>query len=108
MGRNKKIETTKVEELAVDAETGAEEMTPASESQPEAETTKVEEIEKSEETPVKDNKSDEISPRDLELMRLYPQYEEIWITPDGFVHPKGASTFLLNGAKLYKNKYYNK
>lgn len=108
MGRNKKIETAKVEEPVADVATGVEETPSVPESQPEAETTKVEEIEKSEETPVKDNKSDEISPRDLELMRLYPQYEEIWITPDGFVHPKGASAFLLKGAKLYKNKFYNK
>lgn len=54
------------------------------------------------------NSSREPSDRELELMRLYPQYEEIWITPDGFVHPKGAAKYLIQGATLYKNKFYNK
>ena len=26
----------------------------------------------------------------MKLMRLYPSYEEMWITPKGFVHPVGA------------------
>lgn len=92
MGRTKKSETTKVEEPMACTETGVEETPAISESQPETENIK----------------ADEISPQDEELMRLYPQYEEIWITPDGFVHPKGASPFLLKGAKLFKNKFYNK
>ena len=41
------------------------------------------------------------------LMRLYPQYESIWVTPKGFVHPEGAPQYLVKDAKLYKNKYYN-
>lgn len=40
-------------------------------------------------------------------MRLYPQYEKIWITPKGFVHPEGAPQYLLKGAKLLKNKFFN-
>ena len=44
----------------------------------------------------------------LELMRLYPQYEELWITPRGFVHPVGTPQYLVKGATLYKNKFYNK
>lgn len=43
-----------------------------------------------------------------ELMRLYPQYSEFWVTPEGFVHPKGMPARLLNGAILYKNKLNNK
>lgn len=106
MGRTKKSETTKVEEPVVEVE--AEEATVNSESQPKTENTKVEDIEEAAVPPTKGDETDEISPRDAELMRLYPQYEEIWITPDGFVHPKGASPFLLKGAKLFKNKFYNK
>lgn len=42
------------------------------------------------------------------LMKLYPQYKEFYVTRQGFVHPVGASKSMLNGATLYKNKYYNK
>lgn len=42
-----------------------------------------------------------------ELMRLNPQYEKIWVTPKGFVHPEGVPEYLLKGAKLYNNKYFN-
>lgn len=41
-----------------------------------------------------------------ELMRLYPQYERFWVTPKGFVHPYGAPSYLLKGAKLIKNEYF--
>ncbi len=44
----------------------------------------------------------------MKLMRLYPSYEEMWITPKGFVHPVGAPKYLTKGATLYKNKYFNK
>ena len=40
------------------------------------------------------------------LMKLYPQYEEIYVTPQGFVHTKDAAEYMLKGAVLYKNKYY--
>jgi hypothetical protein len=40
------------------------------------------------------------------LMRLYPQYKKIWITPNGFVHPEGVPDYLTKGATLYENKYY--
>lgn len=55
----------------------------------------------------KKNTIDRIETRVLELMRLYPHYEEIWITPEGFVRPKGVNENLTKGAKLYKNLYYN-
>lgn len=40
------------------------------------------------------------------LMRLYPQYDEIYVTPNGFVHPKNAPKYVIKDAALYKNKYY--
>ena len=48
----------------------------------------------------------EITPQVEKLMRLYPQYEQIYITKDGFVHPFGAPQYLIADATLYKNKYY--
>lgn len=67
------------------------------------------EIEQTTESP-KENLSEnvEISSRIVEIMRLYPQYEQLWITPHGFVHPLGASEKLLKDATLYKNKFFNK
>lgn len=50
----------------------------------------------------------EIPANVLEAMRLYPQYEEIWVTPEGFVHPKGAAQYLIQKATLYQNKFYIK
>lgn len=95
MGRPRKSEKPQVEEEKIIVE-----------QQPETE--EPGEIEEAKTTPKKDVKADEVSPRDMELMRLYPQYEKIWITPDGFVHPYGAPDYLLAGAKLYTNTYYNK
>lgn len=52
-------------------------------------------------------KDTEKIPADVEkLMKLYPQYEEIYVTPQGFVHTKDAAEYLLKDAVLYKNKYY--
>lgn len=56
----------------------------------------------------KEDKKEEIPAEAENLMRLYPQYEKIWITPEGFVHPEGAPGYLIKDAKLYKNKYFNK
>lgn len=54
-----------------------------------------------------DNKDNKNIPEYVdELMRLYPQYEEIWVTSKGFVHPKDAPGYLTKNAVLYKNKYY--
>ena len=49
----------------------------------------------------------EAPPYVTELMRLYPQYAEFWVTPRGFLHPKGMPEHLLKGAVLYKNKFFN-
>lgn len=41
------------------------------------------------------------------LMKLYPQYEKLYITPQGFVHPENAPKYVLENATLYTNKYFN-
>ena len=118
MAKNKKTETAKAEEAVVaDVQVGEE--TAPSEPTPEQETHQSNEIEEIEEAPktkkpAKTKKAsaetepvEEISARDAELMRLYPQYEKIWITPKGFVHPEGTPQYLLKGAKLLKNKFFN-
>lgn len=118
MGRNKKTETAKSEEtvvvdVQVDEGATALESVAEQEAQPSNEIEEIEEApkaEKSEKTvkaPTVKEPVEEISPRDLELVRLYPQYEKIWITPQGFVHPEGAPQYLLKGAKLLKNKFFN-
>lgn len=54
-----------------------------------------------------DNKDSKNASKNVdELMRLYPQYDEIWVTSNGFVHPKGVPAYLTKDAVLYKNKYY--
>lgn len=46
--------------------------------------------------------------RTITLMKLYPQYESFYVTPEGFVHPENTPEYLRHGAKLIKNKFYNK
>ena len=41
------------------------------------------------------------------ILRLYPQYEECWVSKEGFVYPKNAPKYQRNNAVLYKNKYFN-
>ncbi len=108
MGRSKKNETAKIEEPVVNVEIEVGEEANPSDNQSATETQAVGDMEETDKTPTKDIQVDEISPRDAELMRLYPQYEEIWITSKGFVHPKGVPEYLLKDAKLFKNKYFNK
>lgn len=60
------------------------------------------------ETVSKQTSGKDPSPRVLEIMRLYPHYEELWITPNGFVHSKNAPAYCIKGATLYKNKYFKK
>lgn len=118
MGRSKKTETVKAEEtVVVDVQVGEEAI--ASDPISEQETQPSNEIEEIKETPEtnqskpieeatsKSEPVEAISSREAELMRLYPQYEKIWITPQGFVHPEGAPQYLLKGAKLFKNKFFN-
>ncbi len=104
MGRPKKTEAPEVDASEVN-ELPAEQSAPEIEEQPEAEKS-VGAVEKPL-TP--EAKSQENLPANvIAAMRLYPQYEEMWITPRGFVHPVGVPQYLLKGAKLYKNKFYNK
>lgn len=99
MGRPKKtdatnVETPEVEEILDDA-------VPS-----EVET---EGFTEDEEAPVQNDEPKEDIPANvIAQMRLYPQYEEMWITPRGFVHPAGVPEYLIKGAKLYKNNFYNK
>lgn len=61
---------------------------------------------------IEENESAEPAVNDTDpvdrILKLYPQYKEVYITPNGFVHPKGVPAYLIKGAKLYKNKFYNK
>lgn len=90
MPRTKKADIPAAEEKEQIAKEVVKEVSEATENAPEADIPAAEEI------PAKV----------LELMRLYPQYEKIWITPNGFVRPEGTPQYLLTGAKLYTNKFY--
>lgn len=99
MGRPRKSDATNTEELT------------GSEIQNELETPEANEQEQTPEAPEANaaKEAEEIIPaRVLELMRLYPHYEELWVTPRGFVHPVGTPQYLIKDATLYKNKFYNK
>jgi hypothetical protein len=53
-------------------------------------------------------KKGEITPEIDAILKLYPQYEKVYITPQGFVHPENAPEYITKGATLYVNKYFNK
>ena len=63
-----------------------------------------------EKTDVKSEEKAEVKvPENVEeLMRLYPQYEQFYVTPKGYLRPVGTPEYLLKGAVLYKNKFFNK
>lgn len=95
MGRSKKNEVASIEAEAV--------VSPQNESQ------SSDEIRQITEPSVKEDKEAvEVPPHVAELMRLYPQYEEFWVTSRGFVRPVGTPKYLLRDAVLYKNKFFNK
>lgn len=99
---NPSISQQNIEELkAAGIAVPGEEPTPEIKEEP-VEETKEEPVETAPET------KEEIPQNVLQLMKLYPQYEEIWVTPKGFVHHKNSPAYLTKGATLYKNKYYNK
>lgn len=50
----------------------------------------------------------EIPEKVLNLMKLYPQYKEFYVTKEGFVHPAGTPPYLTKGATLYQNKFFDK
>lgn len=97
MGRSRKSDAANTEELNdIETQNELENQVETEQNPDTTGTDKVEEIEK------------QIPARVLELMRLYPQYEEFWVTPRGFVHPGGTPKYCIKGATLYKNKFYNK
>lgn len=102
MGRPRKTEATKTLISDVKEVLNTEEILEEASFESEESLAIEEETAKEIETP------DEISEKIVAIMRLYPQYEEMWITPRGFVHPVGTPQRLLKDAKLYKNKFYNK
>lgn len=106
MAKGKKTEKASTEE-SVNAEIQIE-VTPA--EAPVSEEQSVAEPEEVKETPKasKTKKVEEPTTQEKELMRLYPHYEKVWITPDGFVHPEDTPEYLRRGAKLLKNIFYNK
>ncbi len=107
MGRtSKKVETANVENQAAEMAQEEQNVTTAQEEQMEQDANESEH--KPKESADKTNENKEIPHYADKLMRLYPQYEELWITPHGFVHPAGAPRHVLKGATLYKNKYYKK
>lgn len=64
-----------------------------------------------EETAQKAKKTDakaQIPENVQKMMKLYPQYEKIWVTPEGFVHPVTAPSYITKNATLYDNIFYNK
>lgn len=71
------------------------------------ETVEMEEVVVDNDTPETVEMEENIPSNVKELMRLYPQYEEIWVTARGFVHPKDTPKYLLKDATLYKNIYFN-
>ena len=103
---SKKDETTKVDNQSAKMIQEEQDVTTVQEEQKEQDANESEHEPK--ESADKTDENKEIPHYVDKLMRLYPQYEELWITQHGFVHPAGAPKHVLNGATLYKNKYYKK
>ena len=73
-----------------------------------------EETEQTTEKPGADKAEEEEATTDAEvpeavdkILKLYPQYEECWVSKEGFVYPKNAPKYQRKNAVLYKNKYFN-
>lgn len=41
-----------------------------------------------------------------ELLKHYPHLKKAWVTKEGFVHQEDSPKYLIEGAVLYDNKYY--
>ena len=107
MGRPKKTDT--IEAVNPEVEEVLDEQTnPEVEETSETEVSPINEAMQKEEPAKETETTKELPANVIEKMRLYPQYKELWITPHGFVHPVGVPQYLLKGAKLYKNVFYNK
>ena len=62
-------------------------------------------------TPAKENPDETANEVDEivdKVLRLYPQYESLYINSNGFVFTEGTSKAMRGNAKLYKNKYFKK
>ena len=63
-------------------------------------------------TPAKENPeeeaTDEVDEVVDKVLRLYPQYESLYVDSKGFVFTEGTSKAMRGNAKLYKNKYFKK
>lgn len=73
-----------------------------------------EDTEQTTEKPCADKAEEEEATTDAEvpeavdkILKLYPQYEECWVSKEGFVYPKNAPKYQRKNAVLYKNKYFN-
>ena len=74
----------------------------------------VDQTEKTPDKPCADKADEEEATTDAEVPESvdkiwwrYPQYEECWVSKEGFVYPKNAPKYQRNNAVLYKNKYFN-
>lgn len=108
MGRTRQTDKTnaEVKDPAPIAQTETEEAPVINVENPESANDEVETPDEKEEPEKEAAKGPDT--RVLDLMRLYPQYEEMWITPEGFVRPKGVAKYLIKGATLYKNQFFKK
>ncbi len=107
MGRPKKTDIAEVVNPEVE-EVLDEQTNPEVEGNSKITEEPLKETEQKEESVKETETKKELPANVIEKMRLYPQYEELWITPHGFVHPVGVPQYLLKDAKLYKNEFYNK
>lgn len=100
-----------VKETEVNVEETAEDAVEQTVETPVDET---EETEQTTEKPGADKAEEEEATTDAEvpeavdkILKLYPQYEECWVSKEGFVYPKNAPKYQRKNAVLYKNKYFN-
>src|SRR5574344_2096402 len=49
-----------------------------------------------------------VNDRIRQTLKMYPQYEKLFIDSNGFVHPEDTPEYQRRGAILYKNEFYNK
>lgn len=111
------VEETAEEAVEQTVETPVEETEVTETEQTEktlVEETETPETERTPEKPNADKAEEEEATTDAEvpeaidkILRLYPQYEECWISKEGFVYPKNAPKYQRKNAVLYKNKYFN-
>ncbi len=60
------------------------------------------------ETTVEQSGQPKVDERIEHLMKCYPQYENMYISPQGFVYPENAPEYQRKDAILYHNIHYQK